>query len=217
MIGVAVARRIPVAGQRLDELQGQRHLALVPATARGRHLEGLGRAELVAEAQRRQRQRVADGLQRAEVLALAQHERAHAHALGLGQRVAQQRVRLGGGLALGRQVVRLAEVEEVDGAGGNEVTDGERLRRLRARPREVLLGQHDELTFLVLVALHDLGPRHLDALRLAHALVIDGTRVLGVEQPKVDLLRPLGGGVETHGNGDETEADCALPYRARHV
>src|SRR5204863_1470505 len=110
-VGVAIARGLPVGSQRADELQREVHLALVPAPAGRRQLERVGRAYLVGEAQRREQQRRPDRLERGEVLALAQHDRADADAAGAGQRVAQQRVRLAGGLAGGRQIVRLIEVE----------------------------------------------------------------------------------------------------------
>src|SRR5687767_4414267 len=151
------------------------------------------------------------------MLALAQHHLADAHASALRERVAQQAVRLRGALARGSEKVRMLEVASVDVAARNEVADLEGLRGGHPGLREVLVGEDDELTFAVLVALDDLLPGNLDILLDAEALVVDWALVPGMELPEVQLAPALHRGVEADGNRHQPERDRTLPDCARHT
>src|SRR5205814_3450906 len=213
-VGVLVALGVPVGGERLDQAQGQLELAAI-ARGRGRgQAEARRRAELVGPPQRREHERLPRRLQRGQVLALAQHDGADAHAPALGERVAQQRVRLGCGRARRRYVVGLGEVEVVDRGARHEVADLEGLRPGHARLLEVLIG-HDDVAILgQRVALDDLGPGHLDPFLVAHALVVDRALVPGVQLAERQLVFPLGGGMQRDGHRHEPERDRPLPHRA---
>jgi hypothetical protein len=75
---------------------------------------------------------------------------------------------------------------------------------------EILVFEHDELSFFVFVTLDHLVPRHLASVRLRDALVIHRARVARPQQPEPQLLPPCRR-VQSHGNVDETKADRAFP------
>jgi len=98
---------------------------------------------------------------------------------GLPHRFAKQRV---GFVATfrGNQIVRRLEEARVDLVLAHEVDDVDGLRRVERGLLEVVIGEHDELAFLVLVALHDLAPRYGLAVGGADPLVFDRRHVFGV-------------------------------------
>ena len=152
-----------------------------------------------------------DGTEIDEMLALPKHDLADADSSDVRERIPEQRVRLRTRSARGRHVVGVVEVHEVDGAGWHEVGDLDGLRRGNTGLVEVLVGQHDVLPSLVLVALHDLGPGNLPPFLLAEPPVVDRAAVLPVEQPEGELALPLDRREEADGDGHETEAERALP------
>jgi hypothetical protein len=73
-----------------------------------------------------------------------------------------------------------------------------------------------ELALVVLVALDDLPPRHLDAFGAAHAVVLDRRQIRAVELAEPDLFGGLAGRVQTHWDVDKADTDRAFPDRAGH-
>src|SRR5262249_52321983 len=103
-------------------------------------------------------------------------------------------------------VRRRNEIPDIDGLGGLDPGLG-----------QVLVGHDHELSLGVLVALDDLAPGDFDAVGAADAAILDRCQIGAVELAKTDLLRGFAGRVEADRDGDETEADVALPDRPGHT
>ena len=107
---------------------------------------------------------------RGEMLRLAQDDLGDADLARVADRLAQQRVGASAALAW-LQVVGRLEEPFVDLVGVDEVEDVDRLGFLERGGLEVVLGQDDELTLLVLVPLDQIFPADRLPFGLADALV----------------------------------------------
>jgi hypothetical protein len=146
------------------------------------------------------------------MFALAEYDRPDSDSAGVLQRVAEQGVRFDAGLAVRREVVRLVEIEISDLGRRYEGANVKCLGGGDAGLLKVLVGHDNVLALRIFIALHDVTPRHLDALLAAEALVLDARVVLLVQQ----CLAALNRRIEIHRDGDKTEADGTLPDRSRH-
>lgn len=70
----------------------------------------------------------------------------------------------------------------------DEFLDVHRLRGFDIHPREVVIVEHDELSFLILIAAHDVLPWHFLPIGLGRALVIDRAKVALAEKLKAQFL-----------------------------
>src|SRR5687767_7873733 len=151
------------------------------------------------------------------MLPLAQHHLADADAAALRERIPQEAVGFGRALAGGGEEVWMLEIPAVDVGARDEVADLEGLRGGHPGLGEILVGEDDELTLAVLVALDDVLPGNLDVFLDTEALVVDGAFVPGVELAEVQLAAALHGGVETDGDRHQPEGDRTLPDCTRHT
>ena len=114
------------------------------------------------------------------------------------------------------EVIRLVEIHRVDLLHGDKILDVDRLRRLEIDALEILFAQDDELSFRVLVAFHDLLPRHFLAVLLGNAFVVHWAQVPRPQEPKFQILPP-----RRRVNGDrdvnEPKADIAFPNRTHFM
>src|SRR5205085_4337248 len=115
---VLVAPRVPLTGERVDELQRQVQLSAIARGRAARQAEAGGRADLVRPAHGREDERITRRRHGGEMLALAQDDRADTDAAAFLECIAQERVRLYSPRTRGRQTVRVIEVEVVDRVGG---------------------------------------------------------------------------------------------------
>ena len=161
-----------------------------------------------------------EGLQDDDVVVDPQHRHGHpltdrhghqGHPVGGQQRVAQQRIRLGGGL-LGLEVIRLVEEHRVDLTGRHELGDRDLLARLVGQRGQVLVGEHDHLPVGRLVALGDVIEGHDVTANAAHPLVADLPAIGPVDLAEGDVM-VLGRRVELDGHIDQPEGHRALPHR----
>jgi hypothetical protein len=113
------------------------------------------------------------------------------------------------------QIVRLVEVDRIDLREVDELEDLDRLRRLGTDPREVLVGDHDVLALLVLVAAHDLVVGNLLVIERAAADVLDAPLVLLMEKVEAHVVR-ADRGLELDGDRDQAEVDRAVPECVGH-
>jgi hypothetical protein len=215
MIRVLVAGGRPGRAHALDQLPGHGQLALRHARAAvGRQRHGRGVGQLVRPAQQHQRQQRAARGERREVLARAQHHRGDAHlARGL-QRGVQQGVGAIAARPRRQHVVGLLEIDRVDGRCVHEVHDVDRARGFHVHAAQLGLVQQHEVALVVLVALDDLGPRHLLAGGLVHAQVADGRAVAAVHQREMQLLGAALGAAQRDRDLDQAEGDVTLPVGA---
>jgi hypothetical protein len=129
---------------------------------------------------------------------------------GLLHRRAQQRVRLDRGRLVGADVVGLAEVDRVDLGRVHEPEHVHRLLRRHRQLRQVLVGDDDAAPVLGFVLLRDLRIGHLRVFDFAESLEADAAVIAQVRLMHRELLL-LGGRVERDRDGDQAEADEALP------
>ena len=177
-VPVVVLVRVEVLGHRVDE--------------RGRHPQFLGAdvdvlveerevrgAYLVGPQHRLQHQQAVAAAEHGQRLTLAQRHPGHRDLAGTFQGVPEQHVGPGPGL-LGLHVVaavpqdgihlvRRAEVQHLDAAGGGQRQLG-----------EILVGQHDHLAVRQLIPLGHVGERDLLAVQRADPAEMDPAAVLGV-------------------------------------
>ncbi len=173
---VGVLLGLEVAGHALH--QRARHLAFLRAQLDVLVEEAeVGRAHLVRPDHRVQHDHAVAHPQRRQLLAVADRHLDHADGLALLQRVAQQHVRLDRAL-LRLEVVALVVVDRVDLVGRHELHDVDDPRAGQRQVGEVLVGEHDRLAAGQLVALGDVGVRHLLAVGLGDPLVPDARAVL---------------------------------------
>jgi hypothetical protein len=159
------------------------------------------------EEHRRERDRIAARAHGHQVLLGAQHEagdRDLARALHHGaQQVVGANSRL---VRIRHEVVRVVVVDRVDLLEVDERLDVDRARLLRIGRVELLVGEHDDLAALELVAARNLLPRHLYVLGSADAADLDPGHVLLVQLVEVHAEVPRGGH-QLHGHVDEPEAE----------
>ena len=210
---VGVLGRIEGRREVVHELLG--HLELLRPHERGVG-EGVlvGVHQLRGEAHDLEHQRVAHDPDAGQVLRLAHGHLADADDARVAHGLAQQRVRLLAPLG-GQQVVGRLEEARIDLALLHEIADVDRLRRLERRGLEVLVGDHDVLPLLVLVALDDLLPRHRIPVA-RHALVLHGGQVRLVQHLEADAIR-ADGGLQLDGDVHEAEGQRAFPDRGHVV
>ena len=216
-IGVVVLLGIEVRGQRLDELVGDRELAIVDLDVLdGRDLvDRVGVDDLVGEDHRRHPERVvADRAHRDELLLGADDDGRDRDAARVAHGLEQQPVGLGAARP-GREVVRVVVVDRVDVVERDEVLDLDRLRLLGIERLELArLDQHVAIG-RELIALDDVLVGHLVARRRIDALLLDAHAGLAVELMKAHGLARHGG-VELDGDGHQPEGDGACPDRPWH-
>src|SRR4051794_31894191 len=215
-VAVLVLRRIPVDAQRLHQRDRRVELRLGRlAAAAG--VDVLGRADLVVEAHRRERQHAVADAHEHEVLLRAHHEppeRGAVRALhDLHQQLVRAQVALG--LADGREEVRVVEVDGVDLVDVDERLDVDRARLARRGGGEVVVGEQDLLRIVEVIAAADRLERHLLVLLGAEPARVDRRAVLFVELAEVDV-EVAHRAVERDRDVDEPEADRAGPQRAGH-
>jgi hypothetical protein len=180
---IVVLARLPVGGEAVH--QRFRHIELRLAYAFGRRkLEVRDVDEFVAEAHHGQHQRLVDHFDGGQVLGVAKNEGGDADALSFAKRFAQQRVgafaALGGKKVVGgleEPVVDLIGLDEVDNVDGLCLFDGGSL--------EVFLGQDDEVTLRVLVALDQVLPGYRMAVADADAFESNRRLVACVQHAEV--------------------------------
>src|SRR3954471_934458 len=216
-IGVAVLAGLPLAGERLDELLGDRQLAVVDLDlVRGIELvDALGIDDLVGEDHRGHPEDVAlHGADRDEVLLLADHDLGDRDLAALAHRLEQQPVRLRA-TGPGREVVRVVVHDRVDVREVDEVLDLDGLRLLRIERLELARLDDHVAVRPDLEALDDVLVRDLVARRGVDALLLDAHA-----RGPVELVKPDGfarhRAIELHRHGHQPEADGAGPDRACH-
>src|SRR2546423_834961 len=101
--------------------------------------------------------------------------------------LAKQRVRFLAAFC-GHEVVRRLEVPGVDLVLLDEIEYVDCPGLLECRSLEIFVGEYDELSLLVLVALDDLVPRNSFAVSLTDALVLDGRKIFLVQEAKADVV-----------------------------
>lgn len=116
--------------------------------------------------------------QHAQPLAPTQRELADGDLPAALERLAEEGVRLGGGDAVRREVVRGVHLQRVDALGRYEALDLDGLGGRDGQRREVLVRDRDHRAVRVLVRLADLPLRHLTVLQLADLAVTDAAAVL---------------------------------------
>ena len=171
-VGIAIARRVPVGGHGLHQLDGHGQLAslgsrtpqrlgIVDTLDVGDHV--LGRSDLVVEEERLQHQHTVAGAHGAQVL-LAMHDQGcDAGPLGPLHGRAEQPVGLQGALFGRRQVVARAEIDRIDICQFDEVGDLQGPRAFRCDGLEFLRLDDHRLAVPEVVALHDLVAGHFFA------------------------------------------------------
>ena len=143
------------------------------------------------------------------MLGLADDDFANADGSGRAYGFAQQRVRF---LAAFRrhEVVGRLEVARIDFVLLHEVQNVDRFGLFERSGLEVLVGEDDEFTFLVLVAFDDLVPGNCFPIGTADALVLDGREIFLVQQSEADMICAHRG-LQLHRDVDEAECQRALP------
>src|SRR3954471_8720105 len=177
-VAIVVARRVPVLRHRLDQRGGPVEPVLGRLAAAAGDV--LGRPQLVVEQHRGQREQAVADADRDEVLLRAHHEAPEGRAVGLLHHLDQQLVGAPAalGLALRQQEVRVIEVGGVDVDEVDERLDVDRAGLARGGGREVLVGQHDLLPVVELVAVADVLEGDLLVLVGAEAAGLDRRAVL---------------------------------------
>ena len=149
-------------------------------------------------------ERIADDFHSCKMLGLADNDLAYANRTDLANCFTKQRVRLLAAL-LWKEVVRGLEVTGIDLVLLHKIENVYRLRLLQCSSLEVLVGDDDEFSLLVLVALHDLVPRDGFSVSLTHALILDRREIVFVQQPEADMI---GTHSSSELDGDVDEAEC---------
>src|SRR6476659_4198118 len=121
------------------------------------------------------------------MLGLPDDDLADADRAGLANRFAQKRIWLVAALARD-EIVRSFEVARVDLFFLDEIENVDRLGLLECGGLEVFVGEHDELSLLVLVAFDHLVPWNGLTFRLANALVLHRREIFLMEQPEADMV-----------------------------
>ena len=106
------------------------------------------------------------------------------------------------GIAPQDDVVR----ESVDLIELNKINNVHTLRRFHVGAFEIFVFEHDEFSFFVFVTLDDLIPRHLLAVGLSDAFVINGTEIAGAQQPEFEFFTPRRR-VQSDRDVDQAETD----------
>ena len=115
--------------------------------------------------------------------------------------------------ALRLEVVGLREIDRVHLVERHELQHLDGPLTGERQVREVVVGEHDGLPGRQLVALGDLGVRHLLAVRLGDPLVADPAAVAAAHLMEGHVAF-LGRAVELDRDRDEAEGDGALPDRS---
>ena len=163
-----------------------------------------------------QGQRVVLGPDGHEVLLVAHHHGGDADAVGVGHRLAQQRVRLVGAGTLGGEVVARPEEDGVDVGLEDEVGDLDLAGLLRLGALELLVAQDDVLAATEIEAADDVVVGDLLAGPLVDLLVADAVRGPLLELVEVDALVRRRR-VQADGDVHQPEAEGSLPNGAWHV
>src|SRR4051794_19117042 len=216
-VGVVVLVRLPLAGQRLDELLGDRELAVVGLRLAGgvELVDALGVDDLVGEDHRRHPEHVAvHGTDRDEALLLADDDAGDGDLARLAHRLQQQPVGLGA-TGAGREVVGVVVEQRVDRVEVDEVLDLDRPGLLRIERLELRRLDDDVAVRGDLIALDDLVVGHLLARRRVDALLLDAHARALVELVEAHRLA-ADRAVELDGDRDQPEADRTGPDRPRH-
>ena len=171
-----------------------------------------GRPDLVGPPHRVQRQDAVQHAQRGQRLPLADGDLGDGDLAGVLQRLPEQDVRPGRG-ALRLEVVRLLEVDRVDLVLVDELEHLDLVAGAQGHVLEVLVGEDDDLAVGQLEALGDVAVLDLFAVDRADPLVLDAAAVGGVHLVEADVL-VLGGGVQLHGDADESEGHGSAPDRS---
>ena len=208
---VLVLARLVVSRELVDEHLGHVHLLLGGLLVLGDARE-VGRADLVGPQHRLHDDDPVADPQHGHRHPGADGDGADRHPLLLDEGVAEQDVGLGRGL-VGLEVVALVEPHRVDLVGRHELRDADLLRGPARQVGEVLVGEHDHVAVLGLVALGDVVVRHLLAVDGAGALVLDPPAVLAVDLAELHVV-VLGRRVEPDRHVDQAEGDGALPDRS---
>ena len=237
---VGELRRIPLHGQRLDELLGDVDLPLRDGVWPGTPYERSCVANLVAEEQRLERENPFHRPERDEVRLGSEHEPADPNPTGLRERPQEQAVGLLRPLPR-RHVVGLLEVHRVDLLEPDEVLEVDHPARRRPRTLDLLgLEEHVGLG-LDLVAPDEILVRDLGLLgtcvfnrigrcgsRSDVLLIGFPQRWAGIDDPSIPDVPPLlveqlephvlrlGRRVQRDGDRDEPEAERSLPDRPGH-
>jgi hypothetical protein len=108
------------------------------------------------------------------------------------------------------EVIRFIKEYRVDFFQPHKLDDFNALRRLDIRAPEVFVLEHDEFSLFVFVPFNYVFPRHLLAVHLRHALIIDGTQIRLAQQLKFQLF-PLGRRIQRDRYVDQAEVDRSFP------
>src|SRR3982750_3525934 len=121
----------------------------------------------------------------------------------------QQRVRFFAAFA-GHEIVRRLKVARIDLLLLHKVENVDGLRLLDGSRLEILVGHHDESSFLVLVAFDDLIPGYGLAIGDADALVLDGREILLMQEAEADMIR-ANRSLQLDGDIHEADRQRAFP------
>lgn len=142
-------------------------------------------------------------------LAGAQGHSGDGDLVGIQHRLAQQRVRAGGGRGARAEEVGLVVVDRVDPGGVHEAQDPDLLGGGEREVGQVVAGQHHGAPVRRFVAAGDVLERHLRAVLLAVPPLLDPPAVRGVDQVQPDRV-PLGGRVHAHRDRHQGHGDLQL-------
>src|SRR5580704_7089545 len=216
-VRVVVALGVPVGLHRLDEQLRHGELAVADLVRVGQLGQLVARAaDLVGEVHGVQGQRVLFGPDSHEVLLVAHHHGGDADTVGVGHRLAQQRIGLVGAGTFGGEVVTRPEIDRVDVGLEDEVGDLDLPGLLRLGTLELLLAQDDVLATTEIEAADDVVVSDLLARPLVDLLVADAVGGPLLELVEVDALVRRRR-VQADGDVHQPEAEGALPNGAWHV
>ena len=186
----------------LRELNG--HLELVVFDHRIAEVELVERADLVRIEELLHDQTFTDGADDDEVALAASRVLCQRPTPRLLQRLRQQRVGAVAALVR-REIVRLLEVDRIDGRRRQELADLDGLRRLLFHRLQLFLVEEDVLPLGELVALRRLLARAGALVLRAEELLLDAVSAILVQHVEADLLAGLGGREEFHRDRNEAK------------